>query len=950
MKNLLKPQWLILINTLPIVLLFVLGWGAFNTIKSMLNDQQMSYWMIYSTILAGLGIVHFVYAIYQMGRGSVLPTGYAMITLVVYISFLYVYVGDVDSLVPWSIPRWIFSGNLLLYVGTFLMPTLAHALLVLVVQFTPNEAEQKSGYNFLFAVAVPIVFYLFMQLVLPLWRPTKIHFSRHVWVVFLVTGVISFLFFLVRGLYILASKKQEILRSEQLLWKIPISFIFPILGLLLNNGLLIDFIGLGRADGGIFGDFSDGWFYGLAMVNGVFICLPNGNDTSYRLWLFIARSISFVYTFYFFLVFLPYLPFSVLAIILLGLGFLMLTPLALFVIHLAELTNDYQFLRRRFSNNTLIVILFFSLAVIPTFLVVDYLEDKRTLIKTLDFLYHPDYSDAVHINKSSLAKSLSVFRQHKARGGFLSYSNQVPYLSSLYNWLVLDNMTLSNQKIARIEKTFWGIETPVHKVPTRFNSRVNLSKISSHSYFDDNQKAWISWVDMELTNENESNRLGEYTTTIDLPTGCWISDYYLNIGDRKEYGILTEKKAAMWVYSQIRNQRRDPGLLHYLTGNKVAFRVFPFSHGEVRKTGIQLIHKEPVSMVIDGHNVQLGVGEITKPSGNTEKQAGKVIYISAKEKQNLPLVYRKPYYHFIIDVSKKEHPPYFDYIQNIKSCLANQAMNNDLAKISFVNAYVHTQKMDIDWEQDLQQKTLEGGFNLDRAIKEILFQQYQQPNDTYPIMVVVSDEMDKAILPNDFADFRVAFPEGDSFYHLGANGTLIAHSLLLDPLSASTDVIPFKTDKSVFVWTNANHPIAYLANDQNPEIVVKSPIFNVDLAFDKDENWQAGLLMQGLWQSQVFYPKQSKNAWLNLVQNSFLTQIMTPLTSYIVVENEAQKAMLKKKQKQVLAGNKSLDLSGDVQRMSEPGLWWILGLLLIWIIRRSSYFSSSIRRMRGDNN
>ncbi|MEP6362759.1 MAG: hypothetical protein ABJ287_10250, partial [Balneola sp.] len=52
--------------------------------------------------------------------------------------------------------------------------------------------------------------------------------------------------------------------------------------------------------------------------------------------------------------------------------------------------------------------------------------------------------------------------------------------------------------------------------------------------------------------------------------------------------------------------------------------------------------------------------------------------------------------------------------------------------------------------------------------------------------------------------------------------------------------------------------------------------------------------------------------------------------SYLVVENEAQKEMLKKKQEQVLSGNKSLDLGEDTQRMSEPSM--ILLVILLGLI------------------
>jgi hypothetical protein len=45
----------------------------------------------------------------------------------------------------------------------------------------------------------------------------------------------------------------------------------------------------------------------------------------------------------------------------------------------------------------------------------------------------------------------------------------------------------------------------------------------------------------------------------------------------------------------------------------------------------------------------------------------------------------------------------------------------------------------------------------------------------------------------------------------------------------------------------------------------------------------------------------------NLVKNSFESNILSEYTSYIALENEAQKAVLKRKQREVLNANSNLD-------------------------------------------
>ena len=72
-------------------------------------------------------------------------------------------------------------------------------------------------------------------------------------------------------------------------------------------------------------DFTGPWWYGLALLNGLLLCLPQPARPGGRLLLYLGRGTMFSYTLYFFLVFLPFLPLSVVAVMAIGVGFLLLT-------------------------------------------------------------------------------------------------------------------------------------------------------------------------------------------------------------------------------------------------------------------------------------------------------------------------------------------------------------------------------------------------------------------------------------------------------------------------------------------------------------------------------------------------------------------------------------------------------------------------------------------------
>jgi hypothetical protein len=98
---------------------------------------------------------------------------------------------------------------------------------------------------------------------------------------------------------------------------------------------------------------------------------------------------------------------------------------------------------------------------------------------------------------------------------------------------------------------------------------------------------------------------------------------------------------------------------------------------------------------------------------------------------------------------------------------------------------------------------------------------------------------------------------------------------------------------------------------------------------------EKALAMQSQWQEQNFFPQRGNELRLDLVRGSFTTGIMNPTTSFIALENDAQKAMLKKKQEQVLNAHKFLDVGNEPQRMSEPKWYFLFVLFSLFLAFRN---------------
>lgn len=914
MRNLLTPKWILLLNTGPLLLLAALCYGEFGVIRSLLPAESVAQWRQLALGLAALGTATLAYAAWEWRRGQPLSTWYAGAALLAYTAFLAWYTYHSALVLPRAVPRWMVPTDILVYVWTFVMPTLAHALLVLVVRSVPADGPRSAASSLALAVGIPVAAWLLLGG--SRFAYELVGWAASEWLdglfigLGLLAGPLAFLFFLVRGVYLITLQRQG--GEWGLAWKILLTLVLPLLGLCVNTGLFMK--GIADNTGGIFGDFNTPWFYGLAVLNGVLLCLPRPAAPGARLALLAGRSVLLGYTGYFFLVFLPFLPLSLLAVIAIGTGFLMLAPLLLLVVHLHALADDVAALQPHVARWVPRAALAGGAAVLPLLLTADYYHDRRVLHAALAYVYTPNYAQAYDLDAAALARTLAVVRQHKENNRELFMGRQQPYLSAYYNWLVLDNLLLSESKIAALENVFMPRPAARLRSMVRFANNVplpvapGLRQLTARSTYDARQQAWVSWVDLAVRN-GPGQQVGEYSTTFELPAGCWVGDYYLDIEGRREPGILAEKKAAEWVYTQIvqENTRRDPGLLTYAGPDQLRLQVYPVIGEVPRRTGIQLLHKDPVALTIDGQTVTLGQPGLVRPSATpVATLGGEVVYLSAAAKQRLPLVQRRPYYHFLLDVSAAKAGQKALYKEWVVTFL-RQHKSAAPPRFTLVNTYATPVPAGADWQRQLDDFANAGGCYLTGAVQRTLAQAQLHPAASYPVLVVVTDSLASTVLASDFADLAPAYPEGAAFLKLGPGGQVETHSLH----EASAQVLPTAPGEAlapaVRAWPTAARPRAYLPDDARPSVVLHQPAAGLAPPTGPATRWQAGLLLRGYDQWRALHPAEADARHLAFTQASFQHRILTPLTAFLALENEAQKAALRRKQSQTLAANASLD-------------------------------------------
>lgn len=913
MEKIYKPQLLIGTITLPQIAICMIFYKIFNIIKSELSSECIRTWMVLSIFLVSACILFTIYSIILWRKNRDMHPISGLIILAVYSVFLCIYVVKYSLIIPFNVPSWMIldirpGGTML----TLLMPVLIHSMLILVHWTTKKYGSQNLMKETLFVIGVPAVWYILINL--------DQHIGDNMRILFLISAI-AFVFFFVRAIYLMIMKKSGTWHR----YLAPLIFIGSFGGLMLNRSL-----------GNLFGDFSHWSFYVLNAITCSLMMIPAFEDRKQRLTLFIFKSITFIFTLYFFVVFLPFLPLSLIGMILFGLGVLILVPLALMLVHTRSLWEDFSHLKSFYKTRHLICIFLVGIIILPSIFILTIHGDRLELNDALRFTYQRSYEDkdTVDIDLTSVRRALTNIKYIKGirrSRGLMDFSNRdMPYITSFYNQYVLDGLSISNKKIKKMELIFFGKSDIALPNEEDASKNVFIKDIKTNTEYDSQTGIYRSWIDMEL--QNNSPIQSEYSTIFKLPEGSYISNYYLYVGNLKKYGLIADKRAANWIYRQVKTVRRDPGLLSYIGDNKISFRIFPFEGSQRRKTGIEIIHKGPISLSIDGKEIKLGAdGEGNYVENKQVKLNSSVAYVTKEMKDTLPKINRKPKYYFLIDYSKGNEKNIWNYTDRIKEYIQKNNIEDSAVEITALNYKEKRSTLDNDWEKEFQNVKVEGGLFLEYTIKRIIYESYIDNDDKYPVIILATDDFYKAVISEDIMDYKFAMPEGLYCYQLDRRGKLVKHSLEFEAVRQPGQIVNEPVKTTVLKWKYDDGKAYYLSDDKEDSIVLANPEFNIPEDSVGASKWHDAVLLNGAYRSSLLHPDKYFASSLSIVKNSIINEIMSPLTSFIVLENEAQEMAMLEKQKKILATKKPLDI-GDTREMDEPSLLWMLVVLAVFIV------------------
>jgi hypothetical protein len=777
--------------------------------------------------------------------------------------------------------------------------TALYAVLALIKVLRPHA---EAGKYMLGLVALPLAWFLAFNIFTGVRLQT-------IAMILIVAGAMAAVFLIIRiagmrGAGVLATSGAQN-RKLTVLYSI-FSIGLPLVGLTLNISM-----------GDLFGDFSAPAFFIIPIVNGVLLLIPSFADKRLLLLRFFLVSGALVYFLYFFVVFIPYMPIGLLGLIYV-VGALLFAPAAALALQFIELIREWRQLLTLWGGGRVLIVFIAALLLIPACMVTSYIGDRQNLNSALSYLETSETTSGESVSLTRLQRALDnssgTFEISRDIDLFSDFSatNNTPLISAAYSALVLDNKVMKDGDIDRLRRLFFNeydeTEDNISDGLTVNGADVTgirLTDVTTQTVFDKEAGAYRTWVNLKLQSPVDSWS-DEYVALFSLPEGAYVSDYYLDVMGERKYGILGDDRAAMATYEDIVRVSQDPGVLHYTDGGQLELRVFPFSQGETRSTGFEVIHSQSCEMTLGGQTIPLDV--VNAPD---EVPFNGGVLVSADMKKTLPEAGpRNLSYWFIIDSSAHSS---IDYELSMAEDYAAMEGIKD-AQVIFA-AY------------DLTETTLKDarrarvsprcGFNLALAVRQALS---ESDDGVAPVIIFVSGNPAGALLPQHSAWLAKQFPESPNYYRLRDDMKLI-------PYEFDTNKAGKAVDAPVIVPLKQYHD-AYVRDDGQSEIVP-----------DSSTNEYAGTGSQyadalALDAALSRDPAMDKASSLRMLRASFRAHVLTPQTSFIVVETAEQEAELMELQERLLEN----DSATVRETLDEPPLALMMvlaaGLTTVYIIIR----------------
>jgi hypothetical protein len=952
-----KPFFLLWTAVVPQVLLLLLNlhgwWLASAEMSESQRNTALGLFAFQLALLAANALAMGVLAALRRTVSWPVCAG----SVVLHVAYLWFFMAQGMSAIPASVSLWMLPEQEVMYHQfALVMPAIFHAVLLLAGAGLPLHWGVDLGISLGGLVGVPAIAMLALQVFSRLIRFKTWHqLEPVVFGLFIVAATAVTMLMFLRTLLHLFTWLRRI-RFGWLSMSLIAGLACPIGGLLLNRSIPFPY------------DFQAWEVYAFAVLNGIVLLLPVKPGCPFAGAIRLARVAMYPFTLYFFLVFLPYLPLSLLAMLAAGAGFLILAPTLLFVIHTRRLVDDARTAAATMGWTWVAIGTLAALALLPLGYTARAGLDRRALMAAVDYVFSPDFTRPSPPAFPPGCARRALERLNERKNGIY-----LPFLSEYYSHLVFGGMVLPDHKMQTIHRALFGkpLEAKRRDVfgmgdlmgrarrarmggvqpPPRSVALADATVVSAAS--NDFTRATVT---LSLTNGNAS--VAEYVGELHVPDGVLLAGYWLDVEGRRVPGRVFERKTAQWVYHMIRDvTRRDPGLVVFNGPHSARLSVFPFNAGQKRLTGVEFLFPTGLkptvrigdrAVPLEAANVQ----ELTVPLRMAVSKDTDAMVLSGAAIRAAPSVTRRRYPHFLLDVGQGSASDFAGYGARA-AMLAIGFPESDECRVTLVNhatyslpgpAFVKVAELNraLGEASDMLPPE-EGGFCPDRAIKSELLawrDSAAAQAGRVPVFVAIQSRASEATTVGSLSAYAALVP--DASYYLTSS-------------TAGLRRVEFETGEVRSVaGPDAPRPVVSPAGGAGICVAADAPSAVTFLPAAAEAGlaharrledgaiYARGLNLWRAWAETEFRPIAVNDALPRVVAESRATGVLTPLTSFIVVENEAQWKTLQLKERQALKADHALEFDEHHEVPAPMALW--LAPVALWLLWRKG---SGTNRGRG---